>query len=148
MGYLSRTNQDGKSNQDLKIMFVMLNHKLTEEQKHYAIEKYGIEKFVELPKELAKKFAAVPTADEIGHDCIGDYDLQFKIWMTETIGCSNTYGQFLLIAGEPTLCYSLIRWFDGTALTATSKRVSVETMQEDGSVKKTNIFKFAGYRRY
>lgn len=63
------------------------------------------------------------------------------------------YNLHAMVATEPTLTYALVDELKDDdycvqAYAATTRRESVEEVQPDGSVKKTNVFKFVRFREY
>jgi len=61
----------------------------------------------------------------------------------------------VMIQGESNLTYAVVsaleflhNWMTGTVFAATTRRETVETVEADGSTKKTSVFRFSGFRPY
>ena len=66
----------------------------------------------------------------------------------DTMDSCNTY---CLVQGEYTMTYALVNLLQQegyVCVTATTNRDVVETIQEDGSVKKESVFRFVRFREY
>lgn len=111
----------------------------TDDQKNSAIELYG--KVKDLP------FPPVPTgagATEViaMADGIIDKILEMKVESPETFA--------VMAQGEFTLTYAVVSRLKGmgiTVVSAVSERVVTEQV-ENGEVRKTALFRFAGFREY
>jgi len=100
----------------------------------------------EIDKELAARFAAVPfdvkevrkLASELADVIAGD--------------CEDGY-QVVVVAGEARVIHNIIKGAEEASFQTSfyapfSQRVSVDTVQEDGSVKKTVRFNYEGLAEY
>ena len=145
------------------------NHGLTADQIADAKNRFGVEEFFELPSELKARWAAVPTVAEVEElqastnpgnfvDPVEALCWDVAKWVA---GVTKTPSARVvaLIQGD---LGAVIRtaqmlknghFFSNVAdkldiefVYATTRRESVETVQQDGSVVKTNVFKHAGFR--
>ena len=115
--------------------------KWTDDQKNCAIELYGAVK--DLP------FPAVPTSARAPEviamaDGIIDKILEMKAESSEAEAFA------VMAQGESTLTYAVVSRLKGmgiTAVSAVSERDVTEQV-ENGEVRKTAIFRFAGFREY
>ena len=113
----------------------------TDDQKKCAIELYGAVK--DLP------FPAVPTGagatEVIG---MADGIIDKILAMKEENPVSEAFA--VMAQGEFTLTYAVVSRLKGmgiTAISAVSERVVTEWV-ENGEVRKTAVFRFAGFREY
>lgn len=119
-------------------VFVILNHALTADQREELWERF--DEVVELTPEQRALWSQIP-AD-------GDHlDVQKHIWTIllevknhDAIVCQ---GEFTAFASVFTLCQTL----EKNVFVACSKRETVETTGEDGSITKKAVFRHVQFRR-
>jgi len=127
-----------------KILFVAFSHSLTEDQVSDAKLSLGVEKVVtlqEVDPVLQKEFSQVPaqaSTEDIFYLAAKVVDRAIKA------GASHFY-----VAGEPGVVVRasiLAKLADIKVVQSTTARDSVEEIQEDGTVKKTAVFKHVQWR--
>lgn len=127
-----------------QILYVAFSHTLTQDQISDAKESLGIESIITLSEDkeyLHKKMVAIPAQLPTWQVRVLAEDI---VWRAIEAGASHFY-----IAGEPTLCYYAITEAIKSGLKvvqSTTERVSVESIQPDGSVLKTATFKHVQWR--
>lgn len=65
--------------------------------------------------------------------------------------CADKSANYVIVGGEPTLTYHLVRELIALGITpmvATTKRISQDIPQSDGSTKKISTFQHCGWRRF
>ena len=119
-------------------VYVILNHELTADQREELTERF--DEVVELTPEQRALWSQIP-AD-------GDHlDVQKHIWTIllevknhDAIVCQ---GEFTAFCSVFTLCQTLQK----NVFVACSKRETVETTGEDGSITKKAVFRHVQFRR-
>ncbi len=127
----------------MKKMYLLFSHKLTADQVLDAQEKMNVSDFISLPENLQKLWSQIPPENKL------DSEIIKKITQYLTSEVSN--GDFVLIQGEFGMTFYFVDWClrnNKIPIYSTSKRLSFEVTTDDGSVKKTNIFKHIQFRRY
>ena len=127
----------------MRRMFLLFSHQLTEIQKQNAIELFGIEEFVSLPKELQEVWSNVPPEKEN----VVDYIYPVLNWLQ----AQAIQGDIVLIQGDFGATHLAIKFsqvIDCIPVYATTRREMVETMLPDGSVKKESRFNHVLFRKY
>ena len=145
-----------------KIFINITNHTLTEEQRVDAIKRYGITEFLELPSELKARYGQVPAGED--EEVLWDLAEDIRDWVNASHPEAHKWAKCLppykdvgddkcplvvLLQGELGVVGRLLRLLGEQGIPcvyATTRRESVETVQQDGSVVKTNVFKHAGFR--
>jgi hypothetical protein len=125
-----------------------MNHSLTEEQRIDAAQSLGIDEVVQAPKEILDLWGNIPpelSAVELRERLRPIFD-----WVM-SIGSNNV----ILIQGEAVSTYMVAKFVHeryslyGTfCVAATSRRETIEEKLNDGSIKKTAIFKHVRFRPY
>ncbi|MCF7859663.1 MAG: hypothetical protein K9N07_10155 [Candidatus Cloacimonetes bacterium] len=124
-------------------LYLFFSHSLTEDQEKEVYEKLKCEKILPLKEELQKLWGQIPPEGEISDTMVEPF---MKYLSKET-----KPGDFVLIQGEFGVSFALVNWCiqnDRIPIYATTKRLSLEEKQPDGSIKKINIFKHIQFRRY
>ena len=119
-------------------VFVILNHNLTADQKEELYDRF--DEVVELTPEQRALWSQIPAE--------GDHlDVQKHIWDIllevknhDAVVCQ---GEFTAFVSVFTLCQTL----EKNVFVACSKRETVETTGEDGSVTKKAVFRHVQFRR-
>ena len=115
--------------------------KWTDDQKNSAIEMYGQVK--DLP------FPEVPTGAE-AREVIAMADEIIDKILTMKVRIPEAESFAVMAQGEFTLTYAVVSRLKGmgiTVISAVSERVVTEWV-ENGEVRKTAVFRFAGFREY
>lgn len=124
-------------------MYILMNHKLTEEQMEDARKNWGITEFVYLPDNLQALFSSVPP----DIDDLRSYAEPLKDFIVNNV----TTNDVVLITGEFGLTYFLVtlcKLYRFKCVYATTARETIEERQSDGSVVKKSIFKHIRFRMY
>ena len=127
----------------MKKVFIVMNHKLTDEQIRELKEKYGVEEIVYMPEELAKKFGQVTP------DTVSSTAREIVNWIDAE---KDAYGDtYVVVQGHNALVMQIVlllstRWIK--CLYAYSERVSLEEKLDDGTVTKKSCFKHRGFYEY
>lgn len=106
-----------------KTLFILLNHRLNDEQKSEAKTRFGIENFIDLTNE---KWSNIPPELE----CLDGILEEFK----SALKSSAKSGDYLLVQGDFGATYAMIRYaliLGVIPIYATTKRVVIE-MEENG----------------
>ena len=103
-----------------KTLFILLNHRLNDEQKSEAKTRFGIENFIDLTNE---KWSNIPPELE----CLDGILEEFK----SALKSSAKSGDYLLVQGDFGATYAMIRYALILGVIATTKRVVIE-MEENG----------------
>ena len=127
----------------MKRVLVLLNHPLSEEQKADLQKGYDVSSIATLDNEFKGLFSQVPA--DAGKEEINSIAKKF-IELAE-----KEQAQILVVQGEPTLTFAVVKMASEkglTCLAATTKRESKEITLPDGGVKKVNIFRHIRFREY
>jgi len=128
----------------MKTLFLLFSHSLTSEQKQDAQDSLGVSEFVSLPVELQQMFSNVPPELEE----LDDYLRPIINWLD----CNSDEDDYTLIQGDYGATYSLVSHYKKlqytTPVYATTERKSVDTIQDDGSIVTTRVFKHKRFRKY
>ena len=130
----------------MKTLFLLFSHSLTSEQKQDAQDSLGVSEFVSLPVELQQMFSNVPPELEE----LDDYLDPIINWINDNAFYEDDY---ILIQGDYGATYSLVKYMIyrgsfATPIYATTERKSVDTVQDDGSIVTTRVFKHKRFRKY
>jgi hypothetical protein len=124
-------------------LFLMFNHTLTDEQVRGAREALGIDRIVEMPKELKERWGRIPP--EVPK--IAGFLEPFEKWLEEN-ACK---GDTVLVQGDFGACHLMVGHALKRGLTpvyATTRREAKEEVSDDGRVTVTHCFKHVIFRRY
>jgi hypothetical protein len=126
----------------------MLNHKVSDDQVVDARMSLGVDEIIYAPKDIMDLWGNVPPEASITE--LKEY-LQPIINWVETLD----HNSVLLLQGESTSTFQIVRFMQkkysltGTiCVAATSRRETIEEKLNDGSIKKTAIFKHVRFRPY
>jgi hypothetical protein len=130
----------------MKTLFLLFSHSLTEDQKQDAQDSLGVSEFVSLPDDLQKLFSNVPPELEE----LDEYLDPIINWIDNHAYDESDY---ILIQGDYGATVSLNKYLSyresfATPIYATTERMSVDTIQEDGSIVTTRVFKHKRFRKY
>ena len=127
----------------MKKLLTVFNHILSEEQFLDAKENLFVSEVVGLPKNLRDLWANIPPDGNFPDAVV----LKISKWIENNLN----QGDFVLIQGEFGVSFFLVDFCFKSGFIpvySTSKRVSKETILDDGSVKKINFFRHVQFRRY
>ncbi|RLA78789.1 MAG: hypothetical protein DRG78_14305 [Epsilonproteobacteria bacterium] len=126
----------------MKKMILLFSHKLSDEQKEEAKDKYRIEEFVYLSKELQQIWSNIsPDLDSLSE--------VLKLIKEFTKQNANK-NDVVLIQGDFGAVYTMVNFCKDLELVpvyATTKRIAQEYLEDNKSVKKS-IFEFRRFREY
>ena len=114
-----------------KTLFILLNHKLSDEQKSEAKTRFGIEKFVDLTNE---KWSNIPPELE----CLDEILEEFK----SALKSNAKKGDYLLVQGDFGATYAMIRHALNLGIIpiyATTKRVVIEAIENGVTISKKSF---------
>lgn len=123
-------------------MILLFNHTLTQEQIEDARETHGVEVFVPLTEELQHLWSDIPPEIE----SVDGYLLPIR----EFVSATAVAGDCILVQGDFGATFAMVEFAHSLGLIplyATTKRVSVDTYEEDKVIKKS-LFKHIQFRRY
>jgi hypothetical protein len=130
-------------------MLVLMSHSLTEDQKSDAVRTFGINEFIQAPKEVLDLWGNVPP--ELGHSELEEYLKPVYEWIEKNVGNRD----IVMVQGEMTSTYLTVRRikqkltiYNVHCVAATSRREVVEETLPDGSVRKTAVFRHVRFRTY
>ena len=130
----------------MKKMVVIMSHPLTEEQKEDARNSLGVTKFVALPEPLLGLWSNVPP--DLNKEETREYVRPILEWCyAQGFGGEAIF----LVHGQPgaqNTVVNIVNRTSGTCYYATTKRVYVETINPDGSVTKSSVFKHVRFVEY
>lgn len=123
-------------------LYNISNHVLTSEQVEDSMKRLAVQEIIELPEDIKKEFGNV-TPDKIN-------DIAKKI--IDFVTKDNRNEEVIVhLAGQPALVVLLVNCFASInikTIYSFSERKSVETINGDGTVVKTNVFKHQGWYEY
>lgn len=126
----------------LRKLFLIFNHKLTDEQKRSASHTLKVEELIYLPDELQEIWSNIPPEGDLTEDI-----KKIVNWLSE----NSAKGDYVLIQGDFGATFYLVDYCLKTGLIpvyATSKRTVLEEKDEHGVTKKVSIFKHVEFRRF
>lgn len=126
----------------MRVMFLLFNHSLTDEQTQDAKDSFKIESFVSLPQNLQSIWSNIPPELEN----LTEYLQPIK----EFIAQNAQKGDYILIQGDFGASFQLVEFANSCELIsvyATTKREVKEELK-DGKVQKTSVFKHVQFRKY
>ena len=132
-------------------MFVIMNHALTKDQIEDAKKSLGVTEFCQLP-DVCKSIWANLDPERETTQLYRDLQATVGQWLHNECRAWD----YVLLDGDAWACHQVIDMTtkdrievqDPTFVKATSIRESVETVKEDGTVVKTNVFKHVKFRAY
>ena len=125
----------------MRKLYLIFNHKLTDEQWEDAKNTYGIEEVVPLPKMLREIWSHVP-ADI---SALSEYLSLFKAYISQM-----TEEDHVLVQGDFGATYIMVNWIrkqGAKAIYATTIRDVIEKVEEGKNIK-ISVFKHVRYREY
>jgi len=126
--------------------FNITNHNLTKEQVKDLEENHQVGEIINLPDDLKQLWGQIP-ADKDSKELKREIVEPIANWVLQEV--KSDAGAIAMVMGEMTVAYSLIKElgeYGVNIVVATSKRESKEVLQEDGSIRKVNIFKHVMFR--
>lgn len=114
-----------------KTLFILLNHKLNDEQRSEARTRFGIENFIDLTNE---KWSNIPPELE----CLDEILKEFK----SALKSSAKSGDYLLVQGDFGATYTMIRYALNLGIIpiyATTKRVVIEKVENGVTISKKSF---------
>ncbi|HEY8542383.1 MAG TPA: CRISPR-associated protein Csx20 [Pseudothermotoga sp.] len=126
-------------------LFLIFNHKLTEEQQNDIFSNLKVSEVINLPPELSNFWSNIPPDIDLNHEIfteLEDFLLQNK---------DPKVNNYCLIQGDFGATVYMVYWCYKNGfipIYATTKRVSKEIRKEDGTVEVIKIFKHERFRRY
>ncbi|MGI6393632.1 MAG: CRISPR-associated protein Csx20 [bacterium] len=127
----------------MKKLHLIFSHKLTEEQKEDACQALKVESFLYLPENLQKIWSNIDPA--------GSLDKNSLNIVCKWIENNGAKGDFVLVQGDfgaTTYLVSFCFKKEFVPIYATTKRVSQEKQNVDGTVERKQLFKHVGFRKY
>jgi len=125
----------------IKKLVNVTNHNLSDDQLADAKKNLFLEEVMELPLELKKLWANIPTDDTIEEHLVP---------LEEWLEVNTSRKDILVVQGETGATYQLVSFLqliDRTVVHATTTRESVETVV-DGKTIKRSVFKHCMFRQY
>jgi hypothetical protein len=132
-----------------KVMYVLMNHKLSLEQEQDARVNLGITEFVYPSKEILDRWANIPPEASM-------WDIQAHLvpiydWFRYMLSDNDV----VLVQGESVSTYKFVdtiktmfTMLNVRCVAATSRRESVEKQLPDGTVQKSSVFRHVRFRAY
>lgn len=114
-----------------KTLFILLNHKLNDEQRSEARTRFGIENFIDLTND---KWSNIPPELE----CLDEILEEFK----SALKSSAKSGDYLLVQGDFGATYTMIRYALNLGIIpiyATTKRVVIEAVENGVTINKKSF---------
>lgn len=126
-------------------VFLLISHKLTDDQKEELLAQNSISNIMYLPSNLQSMWSAVPTAAE--SRSIENHISIFIEYLLE----NTKEGDYIMIQGDFGLTYALTSWslnHNRIPIYATTQRIAQENINPDGSKTLVHSFKHNGFRKY
>ncbi|MBM4285360.1 MAG: hypothetical protein FJ128_08930 [Deltaproteobacteria bacterium] len=124
-------------------LFLIFNHDLTPVQREAARRELGVVRFEPLPPHLARRWGQIPP--DLAE--LSPFLAPFREWLAQ----QARPGDLVLIQGDPGAVCLMVDHARQQGLTpvyATTRRVSREEPQPDGSVRTQRVFEHQRFRRY
>ena len=124
-------------------LFILTNHRATEQQRDDAKQTLGVTECVNLPADLKKMWGSVPP--EI--DSVEEYIAPVLQWLESFL----QNGDVVWVQGEWGSTLSVVDWCRAHAIRcvySTSRREADEQHLADGRVEMTHVFKHVRFRDY
>ena len=119
-------------------VFVILNHDLTQDQREELEERFG--EVVELGAEEKALWSQIPSEGDHVEVQKHIWPILMKMQEYDAVVCQGEFTAFVAVF---TLCQTIQK----NIFVACSKRETVETTDEDGSIIKKAVFKHVQFRR-
>lgn len=122
---------------------VLMNHTLTEDQKSDALQTFQTTDFIVPPSDIARIWSNIPADSKTLDPVLAPA----KRWL-ETVGKAQ---DIVLIQGDFGAVFDMVLFaFDKNLVPvyATTERTAVETINDDGRVEITRIFRHRMFRKY
>lgn len=132
-----------KKDIDLTRLFLIFNHKLTNDQIKSARDQLNIDNFIYLPDELQKIWNTINPE--------GILEMENLKMITDWMKSETVKSDYILIQGDFGATFYLVDFCfknDLVPIYATTIREVIEKTEDNGTVKKTNVFKHINFRIY
>ena len=129
-------------NLNMKKMILLFSHKLTQKQTDDAINNFGIDEFVYLPKELQYIWSNISPNIKSLQEVLNP--------IKEFVRQNSNKNSVVLVQGDFGACYIMVDFCKSLELIcvyATTKRITKE-YEEDGKLVKKSIFEHRRFREY
>jgi hypothetical protein len=126
-----------------KKIFLLFSHKLTEAQSKELKERFNITEFISLPDELQKLWSNFPPE--------GDFPVELAKKFLKFLKENGDEGDYVLVQGEFGLVCHIVSWcLDNKMIPiySTTKRIFIDEVQPDGTIKNIHFFKHINFRKY
>ncbi len=123
-------------------LYLLFNHKLTEEQIEDAYRTLNIDSIEEVPKEIKDLWANIPS---------DLYSLKKYLQPVKNFIYSLNKNDYILIHGDFGAVYLTVSWAFKKGVIpiySTTKRIHQETKDKYGNVKMVKVFKHERFREY
>ncbi len=127
----------------MKNLFLLFNHRLTDEQRAAAKKKLGVYRIISPPAFLTQLWAQIPP-DMVS---LKDYLQPFREWLQE----NSQADDYLLIQGDFGAVFLMVEFAAANGLRpvySTTLRESVEQHLADGTVRLEHKFRHVIFRHY
>ena len=124
-------------------LFLLFNHEITPDQKRDAQVSLGVARIVDLPDNLKRIWRDIPPDSA----SIRAYLAPLQEWLG---GCA-VKGDYALIQGDFGACYLMVNFCFESGLIpvySTTRRMAVERLDRDGSIRLTHRFSHRIFRKY
>jgi hypothetical protein len=124
-------------------LFLLFNHELTPTQRQAALEELGVGELTPLPPALQRLWRQIPA--EVPE--LAAYLRPLREWLA----AQARQGDFVLIQGDFGATCLMVQYAQEQGLIpvyATTRRVSRDEPQPDGSVRTTRCFEHRRFRKY
>lgn len=123
--------------------FILLNHKLSDDQRADAIKSFETSEFVEMPLKISEIWSNIPPDAEKLDEILEPV----KAWLSGQALAGDT----VLVQGDFGAVYSMVDFAFSNGLVpvyATTSRDAVERKKEDGSIETVRVFRHRTFRKY
>ena len=124
-------------------LHLLFSHNLTDPQENEAKEILKCDSIKPLPFELLQLWKQIPPEGEIDKNLL----CKFKNYLhTESLE-----DDFVLVQGDFGVAFNIVNWClqnNRIPVYATTNRIAKEIKNQDGSIKKINVFQHIQFRRY
>lgn len=124
-------------------IFILLSHKLTQEQIEALKNELQIDNIIHMPEDLQALWSNIPPGKKYIYDILNP----IRLWLNE----NAKSGDYALIQGDMGATYQMINYAFDTGLIpcyTTTKRVSLQEKNNDGTVNLIKQFKHVRFRLY
>ncbi|MBW1800291.1 MAG: hypothetical protein JRJ85_06125 [Deltaproteobacteria bacterium] len=126
-----------------KTLFLLFNHRITTAQEADARKSLGVERIVDLPRDLKTLWCQIPAElEEIA---------EYLEPVTDWLGTYSRNGDYALIQGDFGACYIMVNFAFKKGLVpvySTTRREVFEEQDGGGAVKMTHRFEHQIFRKY